>query len=83
MFGTQIDHPMTVTTPVRADPAATDNGFAKLRVLEWKLVENKGRFFVPDFVWFVLTAQEELEALLWICFTPDYMLLIFFEKIFF
>ena len=23
MFGTQIDHPMTVTTPVRADPAAT------------------------------------------------------------
>ena len=59
------------------------NGFAKLRVLEWKLVENKGRFFVLDFVWFVLTAQEELEALLWVCLTPIYVFFIyFFESIF-
>ena len=35
-----------------------------------------------DFAWFVLTAQEELEALLWICFTPRYIFLIFKKKYF-
>ena len=34
-----------------------------------------------DFVWFVLTAQKELEALLGICFTPTYVFLIFLQKI--
>jgi len=28
----------------------------------------------------VLSAQEELEALLWICFTSKYIFLSFFEK---
>ena len=32
---------------------------------------------------FVLIAQAELEALLWICFTPRYVFLIFEEKLFF
>ena len=35
------------------------------------------------FVMAVLDAQKELEALLWICFTPRIVLLIFEEKIYF
>ena len=33
-----------------------------------------------DFVWFVLTAQKELEALLWICFTPIHVFSVFYRK---
>ena len=36
-----------------------------------------------NFIMMVLSAQTELEAFLWICFTPKYMLLIFSGKYFF
>ena len=42
------------------------------------------RFSAPNFVKSrFLATQEELEALLWVCFTPRIVLLIFEEKIFF
>ena len=41
-------------------------------------ISTKKTFFcTTDFMWFVLTAQKELEALLWICFTPAYDFLMF------
>ena len=43
-------------------------------------VFDKIRVF--DFGWLVLAAQEELEALLWICFTLRWLFSIFEEKIF-
>ena len=43
---------------------------------------KKGNFCTTNFVWFVLTTQKELEALLWICFTPRYIFLKFRIKIF-
>ena len=58
-------------------------GFTKLGAQRpdiCQLVKKKGFFCTTDFVWFVLTAQKELEALLWICFTPVYEFLIFLRK---
>ena len=46
-----------------------------------QLVQKKRFFCTTDFVWFVLTAQKELEAPLWICFTPAYEFLIVKKKI--
>ena len=51
-----------------------------IREAEGTRMEISGKerdIFIQDFVWFVLTAQEELEALLWICFTPICVFLIF------
>ena len=41
---------------------------------------KKNIFLSTDFVWFVLTAQKELGALLRICFTPIHVFLIFYDK---
>ena len=48
--------------------------------LEMSISTKIRHFFFRELV---LRAPEELEALLWICFTLMYVLLIFMEKIFF
>ena len=71
------------------------NSFWERRTVLSKLMELKGRSWrsllkgyllsmsiriINNFKLMVLRAQTELGALLWICFTPKYMLLIFVRK---